>query len=113
MGETMSGRDLLAVLAMSLPSFLLIALIAISSLAPPNFVATPQGTVPGRNTVGKKADQKKDRAAGNAPATGKQPVTTQDLIRDFWGRPYCASCVQVSEPAHCNSSVRGDERSCF
>ena len=109
----MSGKDLLAVLAMISPSFLLIALIAISSLAPPNFVATPQGTIPDRNNVGKKADPKKDRVAGNAPATGRQPVTHKDMIRDFWGRPYCASCVQVSEPARCNSSVRADERSCF
>lgn len=113
----MSGKDVLAVLAMTVPSFLLIALIGITLLPPANIVAVPPGTGFERNNANKDAHAqtatKKGRLVGDAPAQAKRGIATQDMIRDFWGRPYCASCVQVSETARCNSSAHGDERACF
>ena len=113
----MSGKDLLAMLVMIVPSFLLIALIAITLLPHADIATAPQGTGFGRDNANKEAHARtgatKARAVGRASGRARQGIATEDMIRDFWGRPYCASCVQVSETARCNSSAHDDERSCF
>jgi hypothetical protein len=112
----MSGKDLLAVLAMTVPSFLLIALIAISLVPPANFAETRPGSGYERNNAQKDARSqsgaKRARAAGDPSARVRRDIEAQDMISDFWGRPYCANCVQVSQPARCNSSAQDDGRSC-
>ena len=112
----MSGKDLLAMLVMIVPSFLLIALIAITLLPPADIATKPQGTGFGRDNANKEAHARtgatKARAVGRASGRARQGIAAEDMIRDFWGRPYCTSCVQVSA-ARCNSSAHDDERPCF
>ncbi len=113
----MSAKDLLAAMAMILPSLILIVLIAIALLPPARLAAPPPGAGFERNSAGKdvyaRTGMKGHRAAGDASARAGREIATQDMIRDFWGRPYCASCAQVMETARCNSSARDDDRSCF
>ena len=112
----MGDKDLLALLAMIVPSVILIVLVALSLLAPANTVTGPPVAESGRNIASKDAHaqtgEKITRVAGDASARTRRGIATEDMIRDFWGRPYCASCVQVSETARCNSSIHDDERSC-
>jgi len=108
----MSGKDLLAVLVMIAPGLLLIVLIAISLLPPANFVEEGLGSgyVPNnpRKDAGSQNGAGKAQVAGDPSARARRDVAPQDMISDFWGRPYCASCVQVSQPARCNSSAQDD-----
>ena len=86
----MSGRDILAVLAMIAPSFTLIVAIA--------FALTPTGqlTAP---------------AAPSAQAP-KAQVATQKRMRDPWANATPVKYSKVADTARCNAN-KDTERTCY
>ena len=68
----MSGKDLLAVLVMIAPSFLLIALIAISTVPPANFV---------------EARPASGQEGNHARKTEHAQAATQKRMHDPWKKP--------------------------
>jgi len=71
----MSGKDLLAVLVMIAPGFLLISLIAISLVPPANFVEARPASGVERNNANKNAHSQ---------------TATQKRMRDPWEKPVYA-----------------------
>lgn len=95
----MSGKDLLAVLAMIIPSCLLIALIAVT-LVSPAVTDSPSGSAFARD-----GDRKAPgplAGSGNAHATGIDPAgdesrsATQKRMRNPWEKPSYGKNLKAS-----------------
>ena len=86
----MSGKDLLAVLAMIIPSCLLIALIAVT-LVSPGVTDSPSGSAFARDDDGKApgplAGSEHAHAMGADPAGNEPRSATQKRMRNPWEKP--------------------------
>ena len=108
-GETMSGKDWLAVLAMILPSLLLIAIIAFTLGLSADVVTAP----PGVRIVQASPGTEKARDGHNASMNARPRIATQKLMRDPWEKPVYAKSSRVSEPLSCDLSVSDQKAACF
>ena len=105
----MSGKDLLAALAMILPSFLLIAIIAFTLGLSSDRVTAP----PGAGFVQAGAGTEKAHPAHAASMYATPQIATQKLMRNPWEKPVYAKSSRVSEPVSCDSMTSGSKVTCF
>ena len=105
----MNGKDLLAVLAMVVPGFLLIALIAFT-LVPSADVMT---ALPDAEFVHAGAGAEKINEGRDASMHARPQIATQKLMRDPWEKPIYAKSSRAPEPAPCDSIVGGQKVTCF
>ena len=106
----MSGKDLLAVLAMVVPGFLLIALIAFMLVPSANVMTalSDAGFVPA--SAGTEKVNEKHGASMNA----KLRIATQKLMRDPWEKKSVyAMSSQTPEPVPCDSIMLDQKVACF
>ena len=105
----MSGKDLLAVLAMILPSFLLIAIIAFTLGLPADRVTAP----PGARLVQAGAVTEKAPPGQIASMYATPQIATQKLMRNPWEKPVYAKSSRGSEPVSCDSAASEPTATCF
>lgn len=105
----MSGKDLLAVLAMVVPGFLLIALIAFT-LIPSADVRT---ALPDAGFIPASAGTEKVNEKHGASMNAKPRIATQKLMRDPWEIPAYAMSSRAPEPLMCDSSMSYQKSTCF
>jgi len=95
----MNGKDLLAVLAMIIPSCLLIALIAFT-LVSPGVTDSPSGSAfardDDRKAPGPLADTGNAHAMGVDPAGDEPRPATQKRMRNPWEKPSYAKNLKAS-----------------
>ena len=105
----MSAKDLLAVLAMIVPSFLLIGVIAFTLAQPADVVTAPSAAV----FVHASAGTEKVHEGHDASMRAKPQIATQKLMRDPWEKPVYAKSSAASYVAPCDSSMSDQKIPCF
>ena len=89
----MSGKDLLAVLAIVVPTFLLIVTIAFTRVQPAEVATAPAGAGYGHASAG----TEKIHEGRNDSKRAVPQIATQKLMRDPWEKAAYAKSKQASE----------------
>lgn len=105
----MSGKELLAVLAMILPSCLLIAIVAFTLGLSADVATAPSGA----SYVYASAGTQKVHEGGDPSMHARSRIATQKLMRDPWEKPAYAMSSRAPEPLGCDSSISDQGTACF
>ena len=105
----MSAKDLLAVLAMFVPSFLLIAIVAFTLIRSGD-VATAD---PGAGFVHAGAGTEKAQEGHGASMRARPQIATQKLMRDPWEKPIYAKSSRAPYAAPCDLGMGDQQIPCF
>lgn len=105
----MSGKDLLAVLAMIVPGLVLLAIIAATLVLSSDVVTAPSDA----GFVHGSAGTEKVHEGHDAPMHAKPRIATQKLMRNPWEKPDYAKSSRAPDAAPCDSSVSDQNVPCF